>query len=46
MTDDLTIDEKQKIELRIMIQKGIDSGILGMVKTKSGKVAYYVKQED
>lgn len=43
MTED--IDEQQKLELRAMIAKGIKDDIIGMVKTKSGKVAYYVKEE-
>ena len=37
------IDELQKVELRIIIAKALKDGLLGVVKTKSGKVAYYVK---
>lgn len=44
MTEELSIDEKQKIQLRILIAQGIKDGILGSVKLKkTNKVAYFIK---
>lgn len=46
MTEEpLSIDEQQKIKLKMDIAKAIESGILGVIKMKNNRVAYYMKKE-
>ena len=47
MTEELSIDEKQKIQLRIMIAECLKNGILGSVKLKNtDKLAYFFVKKD
>ncbi len=48
MTEDkLSIDEQQKIKLRIMIAECLKNGILGSVNLKkTNTVAYFIKKKD
>ncbi len=46
MTDELSVDEQQKLQLRITIAKGVKDGILGSVKLKkTNTTAYFIKEK-